>query len=193
MARPKEFDQEEVLQKAMNVFWHRGYEATSMQDLVDAMGIKRQSLYDTFGDKHSLYLTVLERYRLEQEENMTALLTSSGSLKKKLRQILEQVIKDSTTDKTRRGCFMNNAISEMVAHDEKTKIKAVTHINYVEQTFEKAIKRAQESGEISNKHNAKALARYFFNAFNGLRVVAKTNPEKQVLVDIVNVTLSVFN
>jgi TetR/AcrR family transcriptional repressor of nem operon len=95
MARPKEFDKDEALQKAMNVFWCRGFEATSMQDVVDAMGIKRQSLYDTFGGKHQLYLAALDRYRAEQDAKLLALLGTPGPVKEKLRKLFYEVIEVS--------------------------------------------------------------------------------------------------
>lgn len=193
MARPKEFDKEEALEKAMNVFWCRGYEATSMQELVDAMGIKRQSLYDTFGDKHQLYLRALDRYRSEQETQLLALLNAPGQIKEKLRKIFDEIIKDSINDNTRRGCFMNNAMAEMTARDAQTAERAVSNMNNFEKTLEKALRLAQKNGEITEAHDATALARYFFNALNGLRVVAKTSSDKRVLEDIVKVTLAAFD
>src|SRR5467141_1819369 len=120
MGRHKEFDRAEALHKAMEVFWSRGYEAASIQDLVGAMGINRQSLYDTFGDKHSLYLSALETYRQEQEQNLLALLDPPGSIKQKLQMVCDKVIEESVTDKTHRGCFMNNAFVEMVPRDAQT-------------------------------------------------------------------------
>jgi TetR/AcrR family transcriptional repressor of nem operon len=181
-----------VLQKAMNVFWTHGYEATSMQVLVDAMGIKRQSLYDTFGDKQSLYRLALDRYRLEQENILLALLAAPGSVRKKLEKVLYQAIDEAITDETRRGCFMNNAMTEMVSQDEKTAEQAFQHMSTVEHALEIALTRGQKSGEITGKHDARALARYFFNALNGLHVVSKTNPDKTFLEDIVKVTLEAF-
>src|ERR1700730_2144482 len=78
MARQKEFDRDEVLHKAMEVFWSRGYEASSIQDLVKRMGINRQSLYDTFGDKHTLYLQALDRYREVEGRKIVELLEQPG-------------------------------------------------------------------------------------------------------------------
>jgi len=193
MARPREFDKDEALQKAIDVFWRQGYEATSMHDLVGAMGINRQSLYDTFGDKHALYLSALESYRLQREKGLLALLEAPGSVKRKLRKVCDKAIEESVTDETRRGCFMNNAFVDMVTHDQQTEEQAVRHVTIVEKAWEKAFARGQESGEITKKHSASALARYFYNALNGLRVTAKTNTDENALKDIVKVTLSMFN
>src|SRR6267143_5467200 len=109
MARHKEFDRDETLQKAMEVFWSRGYEAASIGDLVKHMGINRQSLYDTFGDKHTLYLLALDRYREVEGRRMFELLEQPGSVKKTLRQLFEGVVDGSLRDGQRRGCFMGNA------------------------------------------------------------------------------------
>src|SRR5256714_15658440 len=105
MARPKEFDRDEALQKAMEVFWSRGYEAASINDLVKHMGINRQSLYDTFGDKHALYLQALDRYREVEGRKMFELLEQPGSVKKSLRQLFEGTVEKALCDEQRRGCF----------------------------------------------------------------------------------------
>src|SRR6478672_1527424 len=111
MARHKEFDCAEVLEKAMEVFWARGYEAASIQDLVEHMGINRQSLYDTFGDKHTLYLQALDRYLEVEGRKIAELLEQPGSVKRNVRRLFETAIDRSLAD--RRGCFMNNAMSEL--------------------------------------------------------------------------------
>src|SRR6266852_1410049 len=98
MARPKEFDRDQALQKAMEVFWSRGYEAASIQDLVKHMGINRQSLYDTFGDKHALYLQALDRYREVEGRKLLELLERPGSVKKSLRQLFEGVVEGALCD-----------------------------------------------------------------------------------------------
>ena len=125
MARHKEFDRDEALQKAMEVFWARGYEAASMQNLVEHMGINRQSLYDTFGDKHSLYLQALDRYQETESRKLFALLSRPRSVKKAFKELFTGVIEGSLCDKEHRGCLMNNAMSELsgrcAATAEKTR------------------------------------------------------------------------
>src|SRR5258707_8496431 len=107
MARHREFDRDEVLHKAMEVFWSRGYSAASIQDLVKHMGINRQSLYDTFGDKHALYLLALDRYREVESRKVFELLERPGSVKKTLRQLFAGVVEGSLCDGQRRGCFID--------------------------------------------------------------------------------------
>src|SRR5437879_13191066 len=120
MARHKEFDSDEALNKAMEVFWSRGYEAASIQDLVKNMGINRQSLYDTFGDKHALYLQTLDRYREVEGRRMLELLGPPGSVKKTRRLSFEGVIERALCDRPRRGCCMGNAVSESAGRCKET-------------------------------------------------------------------------
>src|SRR3989454_1626399 len=120
MARHKEFDRDEVLHKAMEVFWSRGYEATSIRDLVKHMGINRPSLYDTFGDKHALYLQALDRYREVEGRKVLELLERPGSVKKTLRQLFGGVVEKAVCDGQRRGCFMSNATSELAGRCKET-------------------------------------------------------------------------
>ena len=118
MARQKEFDRNEALQKAMEVFWSHGFEAASIQELVEHMGINRQSLYDTYGDKHALYLQALDRYREVEGRKMVELLEQPGSVKKNLRQLFEIAIEKALSN--RRGCFMGNATSELAGRCKAT-------------------------------------------------------------------------
>lgn len=193
MARHKEFDREEALQKAMEIFWRRGYEATSIQDLVEHMGINRQSIYDTFGDKHALYLAALDRYREQSAAQFVELLEGPGSLKKSLRRLFDSVIDEATTDESRRGCFMANATMELAAGCTETATRAETNLQHVERAFEGALKRAQGAGEIASGRSPRSLARFLFNNLVGLRVMAKTTRDRRVLEDIMRVTLSVLD
>ena len=120
MARQKEFNPDEVLHKAMEVFWRRGYEGASMQDLVKHMGINRQSIYDTFGDKHSLFLQSLDRYREIESRKVFAVLERPGSVKKNLRQLFEEVVSRAVSAEGRRGCFVGNSMSELAGRCKAT-------------------------------------------------------------------------
>src|SRR5712671_3105788 len=124
MARQKEFNREEALQKAMEVFWSRGYEAASIQDLVKHMGINRQSLYDTFGDKHALYLQALDRYSALEGRKLLLLLEGDGSVKRALRRLFAGVVEGSLCAGERRGCFMGNAMSELAGRCHETALRA---------------------------------------------------------------------
>src|ERR1700674_2814563 len=139
MARHKEFDREEALQKAMEVFWARGYEAASIQDLVRHMGINRQSLYDTFGDKHALYLQALDRYRRVEGRRLIELLERPGSVKKCMRQVFGEVVEKALCDRERRGCLMGNATSELAGRCKETASRTRSNMTTMEEAFYRAL------------------------------------------------------
>ena len=192
MARTKEFDREAVLDKAMRLFWRQGYEATSLHDLTAAMGIGRQSLYDTFGDKHALFLAALDRYCLTVGSWLFAPLDEPGPVMPAIREVFERVIAGSVAE-DRHGCLLANATAELVPHDRDTACRAETNLWGAEERFRTALERAQQAGEIGRQHAPRALALYLFNALQGLRLTAKTTPDRRVLDEIVGVTLSVLD
>lgn len=192
MARPKEFEVNRVLAKAIEVFHDRGYEATTMQDLVEAMGINRQSIYDTFGDKHALFLQALARYEEVGTQHILEILELTPSVKQALQKIFYAFI-DEEPDTRLRGCLMTNSAVELAAHDTAVATKACTNRNRVEDGIAAALARAQANGEISTRHNPRALARFFFNATQGIRVTGKIVDNPAVLKDVIEVTLSVLD
>src|SRR5437868_5714416 len=113
MARSKDFDEQEVLSKAVNLFWLKGYNGTSMQDLVDGLGISRSSLYDTYGDKHSLYLKALESYQYAGNDQMCHIINSAPNAKEAIRSLLQFI----ANNLTQKGCFLVNAEVEVAPHD----------------------------------------------------------------------------
>jgi TetR/AcrR family transcriptional repressor of nem operon len=193
MARPKEFDKDEALQKAMEVFWLHGYEAASIQELVKQMGINRQSLYDTFGDKHALYLAALDRYRKVECGKMFELLAGQSSVKRALRKLFAEVVECAGSGGQRRGCFMGNAMSEMAGRCPKTANKACGQIAAAEESLYRALLRGRKAGEIKSGHDLRAVARYLYSSLQGLQVMAKATRDRKLLADIVKVTLSVLD
>src|ERR1700753_1582272 len=109
MARTKDFDEDEVLKKAVNLFWLKGYNATSMQDLVDGLGISRSSLYDTYGDKHTLFIKALEAYKAQSAGSMCGIVSNMDSAKEAIRQLFDFTTKQLLSDEQHKGCFLVNA------------------------------------------------------------------------------------
>ncbi len=192
MPRTKAFNEEEVLDKALQLFWCCGYHGTSMQDLVTGLGINRSSMYDTFGDKHALFLAALERYRTQAAGALLTLINESPSIKATLTQLFETTVQETFTDPQSKGCFMVNSAVELGPHDAQ--IAALIKVNnqVLEEAFYQATQKAQKTGEVSLQHDARALARFFMNTINGLRVAAKANPDRQVFDDVIKVALSVL-
>jgi TetR/AcrR family transcriptional regulator, transcriptional repressor for nem operon len=193
MARHKEFDRDEVLHKAMEVFWSRGYEATSIQDLVKYMGINRQSLYDTFGDKHALYLQALDRYREVEGRKVLELLERPGSVKKTLRQFFEGVVERALCDEQRRGCFMGNATSELAGRCKETAARTCSNMAATEGAFYRMLQRGKKEGELERVRDLRAVARFLYSSLQGLALMAKATRDRKTMEDVVKVTLSVLD
>jgi TetR/AcrR family transcriptional regulator, transcriptional repressor for nem operon len=193
MARPKEFDEAQVLDKAVNLFWCRGYNATSVQDMVEALGINRASLYDTFTDKHTLFIKALQKYRQTQAQALIDAIGQAHSPKELLRQAFAGSIEDMLNDPESKGCFMVNSAVELGIHDAQIARMVEENRCNIENAFATVIAKGQASSEIPTRHDAGALAAFFYNMLNGMRVLAKTNPNRASLEQVAQVALSVLD
>jgi TetR/AcrR family transcriptional repressor of nem operon len=189
MPRPRTFDDERVIDDALEVFWNQGYAGTSVQNLVDATGLNRASLYNAFGDKHGLFVRVLRRYESQWVARVIDALNEAASPKAAIRALFEQVAEEAATCKKRRGCLMTNAATELGAHDDATARRVRENFARIETTFEAAVRRGQSAGELSGGADARALARFLTSSLQGLRVMAKTGPDRAALQDVVDTTL----
>jgi TetR/AcrR family transcriptional repressor of nem operon len=193
MARHKEFDRDEALHRAMEVFWSRGYEAASVGELVKHMGINRQSLYDTFGDKHSLYLAALDRYREVEGRKMFELLDAPGPVKRALRRLFASVVECAVGGGERRGCFVGNATSELAGRCKATAEKACGNMAAAEDALYRALLRGKREGELKGVRDPRAVARFLYSSLQGLQLMSKATQDRKTLEDVVRVTLSVLD
>ncbi len=192
MTRTTDFDQDAALDRAMHLFWRQGYEATSIQDLVEHMGIGRGSLYNTFGDKHALYLAALDRYCATVGADFLAPLDEPLPVRAALRQVFANVVVESLAE-GHHGCLMANGTLELAARDADLRCRAEANLRGAEDTIGRALARAQATGELAAGRDPRALARYLFNALQGLRVTAKATDDRGTLEDIARVTLSALD
>lgn len=193
MARTKEFNEDKALDKAIEIFWHKGYNGTSAQDLVTHLGLSRSSLYDTFGDKQKLFAKALKKYHEENYVKIKEILEASVNIKETLSVIFKLAIVESLEDRITKGCFMVNSSVELAMHDEKIAKIVTMNSQLMEEVFTNAVKKGQEAGHISKKLEAKVLARFIFNNYSGIRVLARTGERnKQVYDDIVKAVFSVL-
>ncbi|MDH3472209.1 MAG: TetR/AcrR family transcriptional regulator [Rhodospirillales bacterium] len=194
MARPREFDTEEALEQALQVFWTKGYEAASLCDLIAAMGISKSSFYETFGSKHALFLTVLDRYNDKvagcQAEQ---LIEAAGSVKAGIATVFEDLIERMADGGDRRGCFLNNCAVEIAPHDPAAAAKVSVGLGRMEASFLAAIEEGQARGEIPARHSAAALARYLTGALNGLMVLAKGGRNRLALKEVAGIALAALD
>ncbi|HEY3801014.1 MAG TPA: TetR/AcrR family transcriptional regulator [Kofleriaceae bacterium] len=191
MARTKEFDRERALDRAMHVFWRQGYAATSLPDLLRAMGIGRQSMYDTFGDKHALFLEALARY-IGRTDATRACFEQASSVRRAFRDMFEAILDEHDADK-RRGCFGIHSAVALAPHDKRVAKMIADRQRELEDVFHRALERARASGEIAAAKNARGLARFFVGALQGLRVAATADPSSPALRDIARVSLATLD
>jgi TetR/AcrR family transcriptional regulator, transcriptional repressor for nem operon len=192
MPRIKAFEETEIIEKAKNLFQTKGYEATSMQDLIETLGISRSSLYDTFGDKHELYLRTLQEYCNENAFQLVqdALLTTDplGFIK----SIFDGVVTASKLDKDKKGCYVVNSMVEFGQSNPAVTAIITSSNNAFEKTLEKLITRAQQQKRVPANKNAKQIAQFLFNTICGMRVNAKANASAKELKQIAEIALSVL-
>jgi TetR/AcrR family transcriptional repressor of nem operon len=193
MARTKEFNEDQVLDKAIEIFWHKGYHGTSAQDLVNYLGLSRSSIYDTFGDKQKLFVASLKKYQKQSQDQIVALFEASENSKETLHSIFKQAVLESLEDRITKGCFMVNTSIELAMHDPEIAKIVQNNTKTMEDIFTKALQKGQDSGQVSKNMDAKTLARFIFNNYSGIRVLARTGEaDKQVYDDIVKAILSVL-
>jgi TetR/AcrR family transcriptional repressor of nem operon len=192
VGRPRQFDRERALERAMETFWVRGYERTSVRDLVERMGIQRGSLYAAFGDKRHLFLEALERYETRFHEDMEHLLATPPA-REGIRRIFERVLSDCACDDGSKGCLMTNTAVALAEDDAEIAERVRANLGRLEGAFTAALERARERGELAGGRPPRSLARFLTNALQGLRVLSKCRVDLGVLQDTVETTLSVLD
>jgi len=192
MARHKEFDPERALAKAMNLFWRVGYENTSLDALMKEMGIARQSLYDTFGDKRALYLKAMAHYRDQTNGEMQKMLNEISSVRDGFARLLYGMAAE-TREQHERGCLLLSANLQRDPKDAVVRDFLRDNQARVESIFLQALARAQEQGELSPKDDAAALASFFVVAIQGMRAMARLKSDRKALEQVARVALAVFN
>lgn len=192
MARPKAFDRDEALEAAMAVFWRDGYERASLDVLLDAMGISRQSLYDTFGDKRALYLEALGRYREETLGSMRTLFRTAGSVRKGFSRLLLGMSTE-TPEQHARGCLLLSANLERETGDAVIARFLRENQASVETIFADAIRSGQGRGELASSLDPRALARFFAVTIQGMRAMARLSSDRRALRQVARVAIAALD
>ncbi|MEU9520255.1 TetR/AcrR family transcriptional regulator [Streptomyces sp. NPDC048224] len=189
MGRPKQFDPDVAVEQAMDVFWRKGYAGTTPQDLVDALGIGKGSLYNTFGSKHALYERALRRYRDSQAAALVALIGEGGPVKARLRGALEFLVDMDLADPDRRGCMAVNAAAELAATDEVATELVRRMLDRTEDAFRALIEEGRRSGEIAPDRDPVAVGSMLLNTVVGLRLMARVAEGPDRLVRVIDATV----
>jgi TetR/AcrR family transcriptional repressor of nem operon len=189
--RPKEFDPDQIADAAMQVFWQRGYAATSIQDLVEGTGLSRSSLYNAFDSKHGLYTCALKRYQEQSNANIT-LLAQDAPAKALVRQLLLRIVDDELDDTQRLGCLAANAALEVAGQDPVVAELVAQNFRRVEAALERLLRRGQAEGDIDPGKNPAALASFVVCTVQGLRVLGKgsaPDERRERLLKVLEVSL----
>jgi TetR/AcrR family transcriptional repressor of nem operon len=189
VARSKEFDPDRALKAAVDVFWSKGYEKTSLDDLMAAMSIGRQSLYDTFGDKRALYLSALDEYRTSTQSAMKALFNSGHPVQECFGAILHGICDESRADHER-GCLLLSANLERNLEDKDVATLVRRNQSEVEAIFETALRAGQSRGELGADKDPAALANFLLATIQGMRQLARAASDRPALRRIAGVALS---
>jgi TetR/AcrR family transcriptional regulator, transcriptional repressor for nem operon len=193
MARPREFDEAIALDAAIACFWQRGYEATSVRDLADKMGLSAPSLYNAYGDKHALFVLALERYLDQSTRARIKRLEDSQPPKQAIRRFIEEVIERSVNDRERRGCFLINSALEVAPHDKELGALIAERLAEIEAFFHRSIKAAQAAGTVPRDRVGKDLARLLLGVLLGIRVLARSKPERALLEGVARPALALLD
>lgn len=189
MARPRAFDEQQVVQRALEVFWHKGYHAASMNDLLDATALSKSSLYDSFGSKQALVIEALRCYAVALMSGPLAALAEPDAGRAAIERTLKTVAARALTPDGQRGCFVNSCMTEVAPHDPEVLAAARAVVQQLEAALAAAVRRGQQDGSITRSEPARALARHLVNTLSGINLAAKSKPAKAVLDDIVRVAL----
>jgi TetR/AcrR family transcriptional regulator, transcriptional repressor for nem operon len=192
MPKVKLFNEELALTSAKDVFWQKGYSGTSMQDLVDAMHISRQSLYDTYGNKEDLFLKCLNQYQKNAAGAACDFLTYKDSLKDTISNFFFYYIDDIIADKTQKGCFMLNTLVELVPENKDAKKVVFKNYDELEAAFINLFITAKSHNDLHSTFSIEELTTHFITALHGLRLVSKVKKDKAHLLKLVDMAMLVL-
>jgi TetR/AcrR family transcriptional repressor of nem operon len=191
MARPREFDETIVLEAAMNCFWAQGFEQTSVRDLAEQMGITGASLYNAFGDKRSLYRQAFVHYLAQTVRDRVARLDKLPPARA-IRTFFDEIIERSVDDEQRRGCMLINAALELAPYDPEFRQLVTEEMMFIEDFFCRCIEAGQKDGSIADSRPAEELAKSLLGVLIGIRVLARTRPQREVLEGAANGVLGLL-
>ncbi|MET9768260.1 TetR/AcrR family transcriptional regulator [Streptomyces sp. NPDC006415] len=194
MARTKEFDPDAALQSALELFWRRGYEATSIADLVEHLGIGRASIYATFGNKHELYLKAMDRYAEGQDPHLLTPLSQPGPALPAVRALVRRFASEATSPEERlNGCLITNTAAELAPHDPAAARRVEISWEQLETLLHSALVRARAQGELPEGRDPRAISRMLLVLMQGLRVVGKASSDPARVRDAAEQALTLLD
>jgi len=189
LGRSISFNKEHALDKAMYLFWEKGYDATYISDLIETMGISRSTLYDSFGDKDELYKLVLERYK-NYGHRKRNLLFSGINTKESLKSFFYQHIEKCYSDDIPKSCIITNS-SLLIGHiDSSIEEILLNNFNELEKVFKQVIEKGKNNGEISQKANSELVAYSLLSLNHSINLMSKYKKEKNLAYNLVDKTIA---
>ncbi|MBI2514275.1 MAG: TetR/AcrR family transcriptional regulator [Opitutae bacterium] len=192
MPRAKEFDEAEVLDQALELFRARGFKHTSFNDLVEELGVSRQSLYDTYGDKQALYHAALKRYLTRGLDGMRRKLEGDQPVREGFAELFDAMIEGQCSNGSS-GCLMVNSMVELSPHDPDTRALAQEHARTLEGLFASRLSAAQRRGDLAKSKDPVALARFLYHTLLGLAVASRALGDKESLRQTVRLALQALD
>lgn len=192
MARPREFDDEDVLDAVVQCFWSRGYEATSVKNLMDKTGLTAASLYNAFGDKRALFRTALDHY-VEGSIGERIRRCEGRPPREAIGAFFNEILRRSLSDHEHKGCMLVNSALEMAPHDTEFRTAIANVLDRIETFFLECIRTGQADGTITRAMPAESLARHLLAVLMGVRVLARVRPERALLEGAVTSGLAILD
>jgi TetR/AcrR family transcriptional repressor of nem operon len=189
--RPKDFDETAVLDKAVDIFWKKGYEATSLEELLAAMGMGKGSMYHNFGNKREVFKLALNRFNQKFGGWLEEELARAKDPIAFIREYFKRIPKQGADDH-KKGCFLGNTVAELACIDPGLEKMAAEHLERIENIFFKHVKDAQQSGKLKSKEDARLLARHLINLWNGLNITRRIYSSPKDLMPLVELQLKVL-
>lgn len=192
MARSRAFDEQAALEAAVAHFWSRGYEAASVRDLAQCMGIGGASLYNAYGGKRDLFILALDHYCDVSTRERLNRIERTHAGRNAISAFFDDIIAHSINDKQRRGCFLVNSAVELASHDSELREKIGSYLDEITAFFSKQISLAQVQGEVSPSIDVEQISTHLLGLLMGIRVLARLNPDRKLLTAVVRPALDLL-
>ena len=193
MPRPRQFDEHAALDAAIECFWRRGYAATSLRDLTASMGLTAPSLYNAFGDKERLFARALDRYLDRTTRDRLRRLEETHAPKDAIQRFFAEIVEHSVNDRQRKGCFLVNSSLEVAPHHADCRAVIAAQFADLEAFFKRCIEAGQADGTIPSGIDAEDTARLLLGVLLGVRVLARSKPDRDVLEGLVRPALALLD
>jgi TetR/AcrR family transcriptional repressor of nem operon len=193
MARPREFNREEVFRKALYLFWNKGYYATSLDDLLKATGLSKSSFYPAFKSKRELFLLAFNFYRSQWRDRLKSTVSFERSGRQSIEEFFRGFVLPGSEKEYSFGCMIVNQTIEMFPHDEEVRKLIESDFHFMEVKLTEIIKRGQADGSIKRVKDPQQMARFLMTVYHGSQMMIRTGKDKSWFRDILIMIHSNFD